>query len=415
VARPIVMPSLGMYTAEGTLATWLRPDGASVTAGEPVAEVTTEKATYEIEAPADGRLHTAAAAGATLAVQGVLGYVLAPGEAPPAAGIGESGSEGEGEKREKGNDPHPNALPLTPAPALPLSRSPSPRPASPIARRLAAQHGLDLAGLTGSGPGGRIVEADVLAAVAGRATGAGAPSDGAARRIRQRIPLAGMRRTIAERLRGSLSTTVPVTLTREVEAEALVAARERLGRDLGTAIPYDALFIKLLAAGLRERPELNAVVEGDAILVLDEVHIGFAVAVPGGLVVPVVRDADARPLAAVAAAVRDLTARAQAGRLRPADIEDGTATITNLGAYGVDAFTPILNPPQSAILGIGRIRPAPALHEGQWTTRWVCVLSLTFDHRVADGAPAARLLDAVARLMSDAERLTTLAAGDGQG
>ena len=197
----------------------------------------------------------------------------------------------------------------------------------------------------------------MLAAVAGRATEAGASSDGASRRIRQRIPLAGMRRTIAERLRGSLSTIVPVTLMREVEAEALVAARERLGRDLGAAIPYDALFIKLLAAGLRERPELNAVVEGDAILVLDEVHVGFAVAVPGGLVVPVVRDADARPLAEVAVAVRDLTARAQAGRLRPADIEDGTATITNLGAFGVDAFTPI---PDSAAVGDPRHRPHPA-------------------------------------------------------
>jgi pyruvate dehydrogenase E2 component (dihydrolipoamide acetyltransferase) len=265
--------------------------------------------------------------------------------------------------------------------------------------------------LSGSGPGGRIVEADVLAAVAGRAAGADAPDRPAGRRVRQRIPLAGMRRTIADRLRGSLSTIVPVTLMREVEAEALVAARERLGREIGEAIPYDALFVKLLAAGLRERPELNAVVEGDAILLLDEVHIGFAVAVPGGLVVPVVRDADALPLAAVAAAARDLTARARAGRLRPADIEGGTATITNLGAYGVDAFTPIPDPPQSAILGIGRIRPAPALHEGSWTTRRVCALSLTFDHRVADGAPAAQLLDAVARLMGDEEGLMALADG----
>jgi pyruvate/2-oxoglutarate dehydrogenase complex dihydrolipoamide acyltransferase (E2) component len=433
--RPIMMPSLGMYTAEGTLTTWLRPDGAEVAAGEPIAEITTEKATYELEAPAAGRLHTVAAPGVTLPVQAVLGYVLAPGEAPPAG----PGSGGAG-----GTHPHPSPLPpggrgdslreregaaigpgksaAAPTAAGPLSQAweraggegatqpPAPEiKASPVARRLAAQHGIDLARLTGSGPGGRIVEADVLAAVARQAEAAGAATAPPARRIRQRLPLAGMRRTIAERLRHSLTTTAPVTLMREVDAEALVAARGQLGERLGRPVPYDALFVKLFALALRERPELNAVIEQEALLLLDEVHIGFAVAVPGGLLVPVVRDADARPLAEIVAAMAALGEQARAGQLRPADIEGGTATITNLGAYGVDAFTPILNPPQAAILGIGRIRPRPVWQDGQWVARQACALSLTFDHRVADGAPAAELLAAVARRMGDAAALAALA------
>jgi pyruvate dehydrogenase E2 component (dihydrolipoamide acetyltransferase) len=406
------MPSLGMYTADGALTAWLRPDGAAVAAGEVVAEITTEKASYEIEAPVAGTLHAVAEVGATLPVQAIIGYVLAPGEAPPASAEGQrvGGAEEPGSAGEReGMSAAVPALGLPSAPPLP--RSPAPASeirASPVARRLAAQHGVDLAGLTGSGPGGRIVEADVLAALARPAPPAADQLPGG-RRVRQRLPLTGVRRTIADRLRHSLSTTAPVTLTREVDAEALVAARGRLGARLGHAIPFDALFVKIFAVALRERPELNAVVESDAIVLLDAIHIGFAVAAPGGLVAPVVREADARPLAAIVAEMSELAERARAGHPRPADLEGGTATITNLGAHGVDAFTPILNPPQAAILGIGRVRPRPALEGGGWVARQSCILSLTFDHRVADGAPAADLLAAVARLMADAAYLGDLA------
>jgi pyruvate dehydrogenase E2 component (dihydrolipoamide acetyltransferase) len=280
--------------------------------------------------------------------------------------------------------------------------------ASPIARRLAADNGIELATLVGSGPGGRIVEADVQAAIAARAAApAAAPS--VDRKVRERIPLIGMRRTIAERLRSSLSSTAPVTLTREVAAETFVVARERLNAKLGTPIPYDALFVKLLALALRERPQLNAVIEGDAIIVLDEINVGVAVAVPEGLIVPVVRDADRLPLAEIAAAVRELSERARANRLRIEDVSGGTATITNLGGYGVDAFTPIINPPQSAILGVGRIQDRPVARDGQLVVGKTCVLSLTFDHRVADGVPAARLLDDVVRMMNDASFFDGLA------
>jgi pyruvate dehydrogenase E2 component (dihydrolipoamide acetyltransferase) len=177
--------------------------------------------------------------------------------------------------------------------------------------------------------------------------------------------------------------------------------RDRLGSRLGVSLPFDALFIKILARALRDFPALNATIEGDAILVLEDVNVGFAVAAPTGLYVPVIRNADARPLAEVGTAVRELSERVRSGGVRLEDMADGTITITNLGAYSVDAFSPIINPPQSAILGIGRIAERPVAREGQLTVGRTSVLSLTFDHRVVDGAPAAQLLGRVADLMND--------------
>lgn len=403
MAHSIVMPSLGMFTGEGTVTAWLRPRGARVEAGEPIVEVTTEKTTQEIVAPTDGVLHPIAEVGENLSVQGLIGYILADGELPPAS------SSSLPEAARSGPRAGPPASAEAPREAMPRPAASGEVRASPVARRLAAEHGIDVASLVGSGPGGRIVEADVQAEIAKRSAAAASPPPGTpadrARRIRARIPLIGMRRTIAERLRSSLSVAAPVTLTRDVEAETLVAARQRLG----SSVPYDALFIKIFAAALRERPELNAVVEDNAILVLDEINVGFAVAVPDGLVVPVVRNADARSLGEVAAEVRALADRARTNKLQPADVTGGTATITNLGAYGVDAFTPIINPPQSVILGIGRILARPVVRDGQLAAGQTCALSLTFDHRVADGVPAAQLLDVVARLLGDAQFLGTLA------
>ena len=404
------MPSLGMYTTEGTVTGWLKEPGSQVNAGEPLVEVTTEKAVYQVEAPEAGVFHPAAAIGAVIPDQGLIGHILAPGEDPPAAA----------------QPAAPRAAPVA-APPGPSAPTGAPRAAgeplraSPAARKLAQEQGIDVTTLTGTGPGGRIVEADVMAAVARKDSAPSAPQAapapsavpaapvGPPRKVRERIPLVGIRRSIAERLRGSQSTTASVTLTREVDAEAFWAARERLKERFPGGLPFDALFVKLLAAALVERPELNAVIEGDAILLLGEVHVGVAVAVPGGLLVPVVRDADKRPLGEVAADVLALSAKARAGQLRAEDMAGGTFTITNLGNYGVDAFSPIINPPQAGILGIGRILPRAVVRDGQIVARRTCVLSLTFDHRVADGAPAAQLLDAVATKMGDEAGLSALA------
>jgi pyruvate dehydrogenase E2 component (dihydrolipoamide acetyltransferase) len=317
----------------------------------------------------------------------LLGFILAEGEAPPLAAA-----------------PAPGAAPAQSPVGVrsgadgPVVTSGGEIRATPIAKRLAGEHKIDLATVRGSGPGGRIVEADVLAAVAARSASPAAPPE---RRVRERIPFVGVRRTIADRLRGSQSTTASVTLTREIDADVLVGMREKLGGRLGASIPFDALFIKILAQALRDFPALNATIDGDAILVLEDVNVGFAVAAPNGLFVPVVSGADSRPLVDVSARVRELSERVRAGGIRSEDMAGGTITITNLGAFGVDAFSPIINPPQSAIVGIGRIAVRPVVREGQLTVGRTSVLSLTFDHRVVDGAPAAQLLGRIADLMND--------------
>jgi pyruvate dehydrogenase E2 component (dihydrolipoyllysine-residue acetyltransferase) len=381
MAHAIVMPSVGMFTAEGTLTEWLKSPGERVSAGDPVAQVTTEKTTEELVAPANGILYPVAELGAALPIQALVGYILADGEAPPAVVRSAPAAE------------------VTGAAAEPIARSVGEIRASPVARKLAAQHGVDLSQLVGSGPGGRIVEADVQAAIAQR------PPAIAERRIHRTIRFTGVRRTIADRLRASLSSTAQVTLTRDVDASALVRARSALEDRLAQAVSFDALFVRLFALGLREHLDLNATIEGDAIVVLDDIHVGFAVATEVGLLVPVVRNADARGFAEVNTDVRSLSERARLNQLQMADMVGGTATITNLGAYHVDAFSPIINPPQSAILGIGRIMPRPFVDDGQLTVRETCLLSLSFDHRVVDGAPAAQLLDGVARRMADAHLL----------
>ncbi len=390
---------------------WLRSAGARVNAGEPIVEVSTEKASFEIEAPVAGILHPIAQVGAILPVEAVMGYLLAEGEELPPPAARETGSE-TSTTGQSSVSPAPRLTP--PENSVPAQSAPPCPPASqirvtPIARRLAAQHGIDLGHLAGSGPGGRIVEADVLAAVTSRVGALPGEAIADGRRILRRVLLAGMRRTIADRLRQSVATAVSVTLTREVHADVLVAARGRLGERMGRTLPWDALFIKLFAVALRQHIELNTTIENDTLLVFDEVHIGFAVSVPGALLVPVVRNADKEPLVSVADLVRDLRDRARAGQLRPADMAGGTATLSNLGAHGIDAFTPILNPTQSVILGVGRIAPRPVIRDGHVTAAYTCILSLTFDHRVTDGAPGAQLLETIARLVADDKYLMGLA------
>jgi len=381
-----------MYTEEGVLTAWLRPAGSSVKAGDPVAEITTEKATFEIPAPEGGTLHTVAAIGTTLRVESLMGYILQDGEAVPSSANANPVSESQ--------VPVPVGGSSNEGPAAAGSLR-----ATPVAKRIAAQHNIDLKQMKGSGPGGRIVEADIQALIAKRAP---STSAGSVNQTAEQVPMTGLRRSLAERLHKTLSTAASTTLTREASANLLVAARKKLASTLGQAPSYDALFVKLFAAALRERPELNAVIEGDNIVRFAQINVGFAVAVLNGLIVPVVPNADSAPFGNIVETVQNLTGRALAGRLQPADLEAGTATISNLGGHGVDAFTPILNGSQSVILGIGRITQRPVVLNAELAIGHTCVLSLTFDHRVADGAPAALLLDAVVRRMNDEQFFTSL-------
>lgn len=401
------MPSLGMYTIEGEVTRWLVPDGAAVEEGQPVLELTTEKAVAEVAAPASGVLHWVLREGALVKVQGLLGYVLAPGEAPPT--LSDAQAEPRGRTGTGTSAPPPPRLRVLAPPGTRASGSQSPGGelrATPVARRRAAELGVDLMTVVGTGPGGRITEADIVAA----APGAGAaavtlttapppPVAPAERRVARRISLSGMRGLIARKMQHSLAAAAQLTLTREVDATPLVRAREALlarAAAEGLRVPYDALLAKALAAALLEQPALNAVIEGGEILLLADVHVGVAVALDARLVVPVLRDAGRRPALELARELAQLVERAREGRLRSQDMEGGTATLTNLGAYQVDAFTPILNPPESVMLGVGRIAPRPFVAEdGSLAVRPTVHLSLTFDHRVADGAVAATLLERV--------------------
>lgn len=390
MARAIVMPSMGMYTEEGVLTAWLRPAGVRVAIGDPVAEITTEKATFEIPAPEEGILHHVATIGTSLRVEALMGYILRNGEtAPSGAADGASAAQ--------------TSVPLAEASSSPKSDAPfaGPLRASPLAKKLAAQHGINLRQVKGTGPGGRIVEADILALVSKSSGASQAPSLSTNQVAAERVPLAGLRRSLADRLRTTLSTAASTTLTRDVNADILVAARRALSEKLGQPPSYDSLFVKLFAAALNERPELNATIGNDSIVRFKEINVGFAVAAPSGLIVPVIPNADSASFREIVSAVKDLTDRALTSRLQPAHLESGTATISNLGVHGIDAFTPILNGSQAAILGIGRIAERPVVRNGQLAAGHTCVLSLTFDHRVADGAPAALLLDAVVRRMND--------------
>ena len=387
MAVAIAMPNLGMYTIEGEVTRWLVADGASVAADQPVLELTTEKTTVEIPAPAAGTLNQVVPIGGRVQVEGILGHILAPGEAPPAT-------------TPAGPRAAATAPPRAPAKPPPARAGRGRLRATPVARRRARELGVDLTTVTGSGPGGRITEADVQAAAASTdSPPPQAESEASGPRVFRRVPLTGMRGLIAQRMQHSLTSTAQLTLTREVDARPLVQAREQLvasAAEEGVRVSYDVLLAKSLATALLAHPVLNATIEGDAVVQLAEAHIGVAVAVEDGLVVPVLRDAAHRLVLDLARELIGLTDRARQGRLQPSEMEGGTATLTNLGAYHIDAFTPIINPPQSAILGVGSIAPRPAVGEdGALTVRPTVHLSLTFDHRVADGVAAATLLESM--------------------
>jgi len=380
MATKVIMPKLGMAMTEGTVVEWLKLDGERVEEGEHIAVVMSEKITYEVEAPASGILRYAAAVEEVKAVGEAIAYIAEPGEAIPELEL-----------------VPPAPPPEVAAPPPPGIVAPSPILASPLARKLAKEHGVDLAEITGTGPGGRITEKDVLAFLEARKAPPVAPP------LRRVIPFIGMRQMIAERMTESLHTMAQVTATAEADATELVRLREQLKADF--ELTYTDLVVKAAAKALRDHPLLNATLVGDEIHLLEEIHIGVAVALEEGLIVSVVRDADKKSLQEIAQETRRLAERAREGALTVDEVTGGTFTVTNLGMYGVEIFTPIINPPEAAILGVGRILEKPAVHEGQIVKRSLMQLSLTFDHRIVDGAPAAEFLRTVKGLLESPYRL----------
>jgi pyruvate dehydrogenase E2 component (dihydrolipoamide acetyltransferase) len=267
---------------------------------------------------------------------------------------------------------------------------------------------VDLRGVSGSGPGGRITREDVEQAAQGAAVAEPAPAEPTPRpaaEVLERTPLAGIRGAVARRMAESSRATARVTLLMEVDATALVNLRERLkGRvaeEWGFAPSYNDLLAKIVATALRQHPHMNARLTADALERLAHVNLGLAVDTERGLLVPVVRDADTKSVRQLAEEFRALAEKARAGRASPDDLSGGTFTITNLGMYDVWAFTPIINLPEAAILGVGCITPTPVVRQGQVVVRQMLMLSLAFDHRLVDGAPAARFLQVLKALIEE--------------
>jgi pyruvate dehydrogenase E2 component (dihydrolipoamide acetyltransferase) len=385
MASAICIPRLGWNMEEGVFLGWLRRAGESVCAGEPLFTLEGEKSAQEVEVLEDGILWIdpdGPQPGAIVPVGAVIGALLRPGESPP-------NSAPAADRVTPADRPVDRASNASAAPAA----TPRSRPrSSPLARRIAKELNIDWTTLRGSSSSGRVRKADVLAAAREVASRAATPA--------RSIPIRPARRTIASRMVESRTVTAPVTLTTTVDATNLVNLRGqfRVTETDGRMVPsYTDFLVKLTALTLRDHPLLNARWEGDRIEMAAEAHVGIAVDTEAGLLVPVIRGASGLGLRQIAERARDLIGRARDGLLKAAEMQGGTFTISNLGAYGIEMFTPIINLPECAILGLGRIARQPTMVGDRVEGRERLTLSLTFDHRIVDGAPAARFLQDVGR------------------
>ncbi|MGW1747263.1 2-oxo acid dehydrogenase subunit E2 [Streptomyces sp. NPDC002092] len=464
MAVEVLLPKIGLTMQEGTIDEWLVPVGAAVAEGDALLRLATDKVDVDVEAEAGGLFHPVVQAGATVPAGTLIGWLLAEGEQPPEA-TGVPAPAGSGTGRDTGTMAAPGGggagTAAVPAPgggagAVPagtggrLLSSPNARrvaaavgvdltvvrgtgpggrivsedveeffaappevpampgpqeatPSSPLVRKLAKERGIDLSEVNGTGPGGRVRRSDLDAATAAPARRNAAPQPGDV------LPLTGMRGTIARRMHASLQEMAQLTHGYEVRMDAVVSLRERLKEEWADGeLPVPSLgdfLLKAAALALREHPLLNATVLDDGIHLLDGIHLGFAVAVPGGLMVPVIEDAAVLPLHDIARRSKELAQAAREGRISPARLEGATFTVTSLGGYGVDFFTPVINPGNVGILGVGRLRDGVEWVDDRPLRTRVLTLSLTFDHRAVDGAPAAEYLRTVGELLSKPLRL----------
>ena len=455
MAAEVVMPKFGLTMVEGTIQRWFKNEGDAISEGEALFEVETEKVLYEVESTASGTvakllygLEAVVPVGLPVAVIAEAGEDVAEvaarysdGAPAPQAATSPAGSPtpgaGSAAAAPAAAATDGKRAPVTPAArklaaehnidttsltgtgpggritredvqqAINAAQAPAAgkrAPVTPAARKLAAEHNIDTTSLTGTGPGGRITREDVQQAIDAAAQAPAAVSTPAQEQAQeQSVPLRGMRKVIAERMHKSLTDTAQLTITTEVDVTQLIERREEVRREFNTT--YNDFIIQACAHALLQHPRMNASLEGDAIQLHGAVHVGFAVALDEGLIVPVIHDADKKPLKTIAQEARALAEKARAGQLKLEEVSGGTFTVSNLGMAGVDAFTPILNSPQTGILGVGRIVDKPVVYQGEIARRSMLVLSLTFDHRVIDGAPAGAFLGSVADLLSHGNRI----------
>lgn len=422
----VLVPPLGQTVDTLIFVSWYKLEGEAVRQGEPLFVVETDKATLDVEAPASGILRQVTAeAGDEVQTLSAIAIIVAEvegveetteedsparlfasprarrfaeREGVPLAVLSGTGPEGAVVERD---------VRAVLDQAQTEGKSEDAPSITPVARRMAEEAGIDWKTLAGSGPHGQVIRHDVESALSiklQQGMGGGATVDVPrplvpfAEEGFESIPLSGVRALIAERMALSHNQTAPVTLTAEADATELVEMRQRLAvQDVG--VSYNDLLIFILGRALREHSRLNASLDGEQIKLWRRIDIGLAVDTDRGLLVPVVRHADQRGLAQLAAETKDLAERARSGKVTPDELRSGTFTLTNLGMLGVDAFTPIINLPETAILGVGRIKEKPAVHNGQIVIRHLMWLSLTFDHRLVDGGLAARFLGRVVQLV----------------
>jgi pyruvate dehydrogenase E2 component (dihydrolipoamide acetyltransferase) len=402
MATEVIMPKVDMVMETGTFVEWLVKEGGQATKGDPLFVIITEKAAIEVESPADGIL-----AGVTakpddvIPVTQTIAYILAPGEALPANTAPKPAPVASA-------SPKPEAKVETVAATAPAVASGKVR-ATPVARRMAERLGVDLNQIPGRGPNGRIHKADVLAyqkpqAVPGASSASivvpmpvsqsAIPLPDARRK--QVIPVSGVRKIISERMAQSAFTAPHIHLSLRVDMTEVVRLRERilepLQKQTGQRVSYTAILARAVATVLPRHPYLNASLSDGNIILWDDVHLGIATSVEDNLIVPVIREAQSQSLGQIVTAMSDLTERARSRRLTAAEMTGSTFTISNLGMYGIESFTAIINPPEAAILAVGKMVDTPVACDGQIVLRPMMELTACADHRISDGATVARFL-----------------------
>ncbi|MGD8284523.1 MAG: dihydrolipoamide acetyltransferase family protein [Desulfobacterales bacterium] len=435
MALNVTMPKWGLTMKEGKISKWFKSEGDTIEKGEPFFEVETEKITNVVEATANGVVfQIVVTAGSAVPVGTIVAIIAEPGEQPERIEGIQAGDLVEEEAPAPGR-----------AAPTPMKRPAEKKfvPSSPAARRLAKELGVDIALVEGSGPDGRITEADVqrfheegppapkvtplaaemirqegldVAAIEGTGVGGKITKEDVQRvlDIKKRkaaaqpvtsIPFSGMRKSIAENMHASLHNTAQLTMFTEVDVSEMIRfrdmVREEYKKDETVRISYNDIIILATARALKRHPIMNSTLVGEEILLSDAVHMGIAVALPEGLIVPVLRDADKKALLEIAGEARELARKAREGTLEVDEVTGGTFTISNMSMFQVDGVTPILKPPETGILGVGRVKEKPAVYKGEIAIRSMMFLSLTFDHQIADGAPAGAFLETVARYLQD--------------
>jgi pyruvate dehydrogenase E2 component (dihydrolipoyllysine-residue acetyltransferase) len=443
MAETITMPKLGFDMAEGTLVRWVKQEGEQINKGDVLAEIETDKATVEVESHASGTvLRLLVSQGdvvpvnAAIAVVGEKGEKVEAGEqtaagSKQAAGgqqKEEKGKKDEGEEQQAAGSkqapvaavaPMPSAPPPVPAKTAPVPADGGPVKASPLAKKIAADRNVSLAALTGTGPGGRIVRRDIEAALAGGAVRAPLaasaappapmtmPSFTPVSHEDETVKLSRLRQAIARRMTEAKQTAPHFYVTHDYEVDALLELRKQLNALLPEEqkISVNDFVVKAVALTLREFPNLNSSFAGENVVRHGAVNIGVAVAVEGGLLTVVCRDADQKPLRQLATEIKPMAARAREGKVRPDDIEGSTFSVSNLGMFDVENFSAIINPPEAGILAVGSAREVPVVEDGQIKAGWRMKATVSVDHRVSDGAEGARFMQALAKYLEEPLRL----------